>query len=126
MNVMDAPQIARVILYVRDVPAVAAFYERFFHMRPLPGGSEKWMELASPNGGCQIALHKASVAQKSGAAMKIVFGVADVPAFKADAERNGLKFGVVHEVNGFEFSNAKDPAGNSIQISSRGMMPTLH
>jgi hypothetical protein len=60
------------------------------------------------------------VSQKSGAAMKIVFGVEDVTAFKSAKEKEGLKFGVVHEVDGFSFSNAKDPAGNSIQISSRG------
>jgi len=30
-----------------------------------------------------------------------------------------LKFGVIHRPDGFGFSNAKDPAGNSISISSR-------
>lgn len=57
--------------------------------------------------------------------MKLVFGVADVRAFKSAKEKEGLKFGVVHVVregNGHEFSNAKDPAGNSISISSRGLM----
>ena len=38
---MIAPQIARVILYVKDVIRVAAFYERFFDMHALPGGSDK-------------------------------------------------------------------------------------
>jgi|HubBroStandDraft_6_1064221.scaffolds.fasta_scaffold01663_12 predicted enzyme related to lactoylglutathione lyase len=120
----SAPPIIRVILYVKDIPRVAAFYERFFGMRPIPGATDGWLELASPAGGCTIALHKASVAQKSGAAMKLVFAVADVEAFKNAKETEGLKFGAVHEVTdeagGFEFSNAKDPAGNSISISSRG------
>lgn len=119
---MDSPQIARVILYVRDIPKVAAFYQRFFGMRPLPGATDGWLELASPSGGCTIALHKAAVSQKSGAAIKIVFGVADVQAFKSAKEKEGLKFGTVHEVGAFAFSNAKDPAGNSIQISSRGFV----
>ena len=61
------------------------------------------------------------MSQKSGAAMKMVFGVEDVNAFRSAKEKEGLKFGVVHEVDGFAFSNAKDPAGNSIQISSRGL-----
>jgi catechol 2,3-dioxygenase-like lactoylglutathione lyase family enzyme len=118
------PQVTRVILYVKDVPRIAAFYERFFSMCPLPGGTDDWIELACSAGGCTIALHKASKTQKSGAAMKLVFGIANVRAFKSAAERDGLKFGVVHVVQegaGFEFSNAKDPAGNSIQISSRGL-----
>jgi predicted enzyme related to lactoylglutathione lyase len=118
-----APHIARVILYVQDVLRVAAFYERFFGMRNLPGGTDKWTELSSGDGGgCNIALHNAAKSQKSGAAMKIAFGVKDVHGFKAAAERKGLKFGVVHEVEGFAFANAKDPAGNSIQISSRGLI----
>jgi predicted enzyme related to lactoylglutathione lyase len=120
----SAPPVTRVILYVKDVLRVAAFYEKHFGMRPLPGGTDKWTELTSPAGGCIIALHKASVAQKSGAAMKLVFAVADVRSFKSAREKEGLNFGVVHEVSegpGHEFFNAKDPAGNSISISSRGM-----
>jgi len=120
-SVVNGPQISRIILYVKDVPKVAVFYRHFFGMHPLPGGTDEWLELAPSTGGCTIALHKASVAQKSGAAMKLVFGVVDVRGFKNAKEREGLKFGVVHEVDGFEFSNTKDPAGNSISISSRGL-----
>ena len=115
------PSIARVILYVRDVGKTAAFYQRHFGLRALPGAGAEWIELEDEAGGCAIALHRANAAQKSGAAMKIVFAVADVRGFKARSEAAGLKFGVVHAVDGFEFANAKDPAGNSIQISSRGL-----
>jgi predicted enzyme related to lactoylglutathione lyase len=122
--VLTSPQIMRVILYVRDIPKVAAFYQRFFNLRPLQEATKGWVELASPAGGCSIALHQAAVSQKSGAAMKVVFGVADVREFKRAKEKEGLKCGVVHRVregDGFEFFNAKDPAGNSISVSSRGM-----
>jgi hypothetical protein len=37
---MSGPSIARVILYVKDIQAGAAFYERFFNMTPLPGSTE--------------------------------------------------------------------------------------
>ncbi len=119
----SSPPINRVIAYVKNVPKVAAFYERHFGMRSLPGGTESWTELSSPAGGCILSLHKAAVSQKSKASMKLVFRVADVRAFKAAKEKEGLKFGVVHHVRkeGHEFSNAKDPAGNSISISSRGI-----
>jgi hypothetical protein len=40
---------------------------------------------------------------------------------KAACEAGGLKFGVIHSFSSFEFANAKDTAGNSIQISSRGI-----
>ena len=118
------PALSRVILYVKDLPKVAAFYQTFFGMKRIDGAEAGWLELESPAGGCRIALHKASKGQKSGAAMKIVFGVKDVQAFKDEAATRGLHFGAVHVVRaplGHEFANAKDPAGNSISISSRGL-----
>jgi predicted enzyme related to lactoylglutathione lyase len=115
-----AVPIARVILYVKDIPKVAGFYQRHFGMQPLPSQTKGWLEMAGHPSGCNIALHQASSAQKSGAAIKIVFGVEDVRKFKSEREAEGLKFGPIHEAGDFEFANAKDPAGNSIQISSRG------
>ena len=38
-----------------------------------------------------------------------------------DRAAAGLAFGPVHEAPGHCFANAKDPAGNAISISSRGM-----
>jgi predicted enzyme related to lactoylglutathione lyase len=116
-----SPPLARIILYVKDIPKVAAFYRKHFAFRTMPGETGTWLELESPSGGCTIALHQAAKSQKSGAAMKIVFAVRDVRKFKAKCMRNGLKFGPVHEPGGFEYANAKDPAGNSISISSRGL-----
>ena len=119
---MESPQLVRVILFVQNLPKVAQFYQTHFGLFPLPGEERGWLELASPDGGCSIALHQASSAQKRGSEIKIVFGIHDVVAFRQKCAAAGLKFGVVHNVDGFQFSNAKDPAGNSIQISSRGMI----
>jgi predicted enzyme related to lactoylglutathione lyase len=118
------PSISRVILYVKDIQTVAAFYEMIFGMKPIESTEAGWLELESPSGGCLVALHKASKAQKSGAAAKLVFGVRNVRAFKEEAALRGLQFGPVHVVRaglGHEYANSKDPAGNSISISSRGM-----
>lgn len=116
-----APRVSRVILYVRAIPKVAAFYERHFGLKALPSTRSDWLELSSGVGDCAIALHQAAVTQKSGAAVKLVFAVRDVRGFVEKRKADGLRFGVIHQVDGFEFSNAKDPAGNSIQISSRGV-----
>ena len=113
--------IARIILYVRDLSKVAAFYEKHFGLKPLAGPEDGWLEIGSPSSGCSIALHRAATSQKRGSEIKIVFGVKDVRKFKAEREAAGLKFGVIHKTSGHEFSNAKDLAGNSIQISSRGL-----
>jgi len=109
-----------VLLYVKDIEKVARFYERHFHLTRIASNEPGWLELTSGTG-CNIALHQAAVSQKSGAAIKIVFGVRDVAAFKAACAKTGLKFGSIHSANGIEFANAKDPAGNSISISNRGM-----
>jgi predicted enzyme related to lactoylglutathione lyase len=113
--------LARVILYVKNIPKVADFYQRHFGMSPVPSNEKGWLEMTTKPGGCTIALHQASTAQKSGAAIKLVFGVADVRKFKSEREQQGLKFGPIHIAENFEFANTKDPAGNSVQISSRGL-----
>jgi hypothetical protein len=78
---MSGPPIARIILYVRNIPRVAAFYIRFFNMKPMPGAPDDWLELSSLSGGCTIALHQAAKSQEGGSAVKLVFGVTDVEAF---------------------------------------------
>jgi hypothetical protein len=120
-SIEASPPLIRVILYVKKIPKLIAFYQLHFNLYPLAGSTEGWVELASPNGGCIIALHQAAKTQASGAAIKLVFAVADVRGFKASAAKKGLKFGTIHTSAGFEFANAKDPAGNSISISSRGL-----
>jgi predicted enzyme related to lactoylglutathione lyase len=117
---MQALRISRIILYVRDIRKVAAFYQKHFGLKPLPGAEDGWLEVGSASGNCTIALHQAAASQKRGSEIKIVFGVKDVRKFKAEREAAGLKFGVVHKSGDHEFSNAKDPAGNAIQVSSRG------
>jgi catechol 2,3-dioxygenase-like lactoylglutathione lyase family enzyme len=114
-------QISRIILFVRDVPAVAAFYQRHFGLKPIASAEDGWLELAA--GGCNLALHRATKTsrERGRSSAKIVFAVADVHAAKQSFAKQGLKFGKVHEVNDFAFANARDPEGNPIQISSRGI-----
>ena len=121
MNVSKTIPISRIILFVRDVPGVAAFYQRHFGLVPLDGSEDGWLELSA--GGCNLALHRATTTsrERGRSPAKIVFALADIHAAKEHFAANGLKFGKVHEVNGFAFSNARDPEGNPIQISSRGL-----
>jgi hypothetical protein len=48
-----------------------------------------------------------------------MFDVEDVETFCATAKENGLNFGTIHRADGYVFANAKDPSGNSVQVSSR-------
>lgn len=110
----------RIILYVRDVDISASFYAFFFGFKVLTTPTDRITELVPENGGVHLLLHKAGKAQKLGqVAVKLVFDVADVSAFREQAAKKGLKFGTIHKADGYEFSNAKDPDGNAIQVSSR-------
>lgn len=113
--------LSRIILFVRDVARVAAFYQRHFGLTPVESSEDGWLELSA--GGCNLALHRATTAsrERGRSPAKLVFAVADVHAAKEHFAAAGLKFGKVHEVAGFAFANAQDPEGNPIQISSRGM-----
>ena len=101
---------------------VAEFYARHFGFGIHRTAGDRIVELESPGGaGSNIMLHPLGRGRKRGQTVaKLVFDVADVDAFCARAAAQGLEFGTVHSGNGYVFANARDPAGNSISVSSRG------
>jgi predicted enzyme related to lactoylglutathione lyase len=109
-----------IIIYARDMQKTAAFYSRHFGFETTGEVREGLIELRAPNGGAGILIHQAAKSIKLGqVGVKLSFHVADVAAFAADAATRGLKFGTVHQANGYAFANAKDPDKNSVSISSR-------
>lgn len=115
------PVLGRVLLYVRDVEAVANFYALHFGFRIHRTEGDRIVELESPGGtGTNIMLHPLGRGRKSGQTVaKLVFDVADVDTFCTRVAEQGLDFGAIHRGDGYAFANAKDPAGNSISVSSR-------
>ena len=118
--------LGRILLYVRDIEAVARFYALHFGFRIRREAGDRIVELEGPGGaGGNIMLHPLGRGRKSGQTLaKLVFDVPDVGAFRARAAERGLEFGAIHRADGYEFANARDPAGNSISISSRAFRPT--
>ena len=117
-------QLNRLVLYVRDVPATIAFYERHFGYVAHPEPGDRIIELAHPEGGASLMIYQAAKAQKMGQVLvKLVFDIADVPAFCAAAAADGLSFGPIHAAEGYHYANAKDPSGNAISVSSRAFRP---
>ncbi len=117
---MNPPPIKRIILYVRDMRKIAEFYMRHFGFLQVPREVSDLIELASPSDGCGLVLLQASKGHKIGqSCVKIVFDVADIEAYKQTSLKQGLKFGTTHKGQGYTFANARDPAKNLIQISSR-------
>jgi predicted enzyme related to lactoylglutathione lyase len=116
-----SPAITRVILYVRNMQAVSAFYQTHFGFQQEELAYTDLLHLTSPSGGCAITLLQASKGHKLGgqSQVKLVFDVDDIEAFKQTSAKRGLRFGAIHRGDTYEFSNARDPAKNLIQISSR-------
>jgi catechol 2,3-dioxygenase-like lactoylglutathione lyase family enzyme len=111
-------RLSRMILFVNDVDDVAGFYERHFGMARI-GEEDGWIEL--DGGGCGLALHAKKGANGKGSNAKICFAVADVAAERARLEAEGLEFHYAFEWQGMNFADTRDPAGNAVQISDRGV-----
>ena len=113
--------LGRILLYVRDIDAVAGFYKRYFGFRVHREKGDRIVELESPvEGGTGIMLHPLGRGRRDGQTVaKLVFDVPDVQAFCVESAERGLPFGTIHKADGYAFANAKDPAGNSISVSSR-------
>ena len=118
--------LGRILLYVRDIEAVADFYALHFGFRVRRERNDRVVELESPAGtGANIMLHPLGRGRKGGQTVaKLVFDVPDVDAFCARAAAQGLVFGVIHKGDGYAFANARDPAGNSVSVSSRAFRCT--
>ncbi len=113
-------KIGRILLYVKDVEKVVAFYELHFGFKPLRLPGDRIVELECQQGGPSIMVHQAGKAQSKGqSTVKLVFDIADVEAFTLSAAKNQLVFSKPHKADGYTFANAKDPNGNTISISSR-------
>ncbi len=114
------PGLSHLVLYVKDIEAVEAFYGNLFGYRALRREGDRIVELIPDGPGAHLLLHQAAKSAKQGQAQtKLTFRVDDVVAFCAKADPAGALFGSLHDGGGYTFANAKDPAGNSVQVTSR-------
>ena len=120
----------RVMLHVKDVGAVAAFYRYVLGCEVMPRTNADWTELNA--GGCAIALHQWSNKQSDrGRSWAVLaFGVEDVAETRKEPMQKGAKMGSVQKVDtapyeGLRFCNGKDPEGNTFQITNRGVTSCL-
>ena len=114
--------LSRVMLFVQDVPALAAFYRDTFGCEPIGEITAGWAELRA--GGCNIALHQAGSRKPhpgGGSNCKLVFGSRDVASARAELESRGVAMGPIHSFDGIQICDGSDPEGNRFQISSRGL-----
>ncbi len=111
--------ISRVIIFVNNLPVVAAFYQDILGLVPkiCPDDPKEWQEFQA--GGLTIALHLSNAPKPRRIATKLVFYSPDVKATKQLLESRGVKLGRVLKTEFFEFCNGTDPEGNPFSISSR-------
>ena len=115
-----AARLDGLLIYTPKIDETAAFYSDHFgySVRRSPG--DRIVKLVPHGPGATILLHAASKGQRAGQTqVKLVFTVADVAAFCAEAAERGLASGPIHAADGYAFANLKDPSGNSVQVSSR-------
>jgi predicted enzyme related to lactoylglutathione lyase len=116
---MKSP-LGTVVIYARDMQKTAAFYSRHFGLQTTGQVVEGLIELRATDGGAGILIHQAAKSVKLGqVGVKLSFHVEDVASFAEAAAKRGLKVGAIHEANGYQYANAKDPDKNSVSISSR-------
>ena len=112
--------INRIILYAHDVEATVRFYEKHFGFQASREAGDRIVELIPQDGGTNLMVHPtAKGARKGQSLIKLVFDVRDLEAFSRGCAQEGLVFGAIHQADGYQFANAKDPSGNPISISSR-------
>lgn len=117
--------LGRIVVYARDLEAMAGFYGRHFGYVPLRSKDDRIVELrAADPGGPTILLHPLGKGRREGQRLvKLVFDVEDVDAARAELIGSGVTVGPVHRVDGYAFANLDDPSGNPVSISSRAFRP---
>lgn len=112
--------INRIIIYTKRVEKMIVFYEHFFNFKAVRIEGDHIIELRPESGGAILMLHPMGPSRKEGQTLvKLVFDVRDVPKEIKRLNALGLKIGTMHQADGYQFANAKDPSQNSISISSR-------
>lgn len=122
---MPALQVSRLILYVRNVALLKAFYQTRFGLRVTEEIEGEWVVL--DGGGIEIALHLAGEPYRSSALTggsnsntKLVFSIpADLAEFRERLIDAGVRMRGIKSYDGFPslLCDGEDPEGNVFQLA---------
>jgi predicted enzyme related to lactoylglutathione lyase len=116
-------QLGRIVIYTKRTEEMVEFYRTHFGFDVLRLEGDRIIELVSQGAGANILLYPMSAGRKEEQTLvKLVFDVEDVERFCHKAKERGLLFGSIHHADGYCFANAKDPAKNSVSVSSRAFV----
>ena len=112
-----------IIVYVQDMNAQVAFYRDNFGLEVLYPSNltnyadEFWVTLNT--GACVLALHGGGQKRFGDEAPKLVFGVDDIHAARAELVKRGVKIGDVRPAApGVWVCDGENPEGNKFSIES--------
>jgi catechol 2,3-dioxygenase-like lactoylglutathione lyase family enzyme len=114
--------LARIIIFVADVPRMAAFYREHFGLRPIPSPwpADEWQELDA--GGCGIAFHRAHGAGGPTGSPdnphKLAFACEDVAARRAALVACGVPMDELQTFGDVTLCDGSDPEGHRFQITN--------
>lgn len=114
-----ASPLTAMMTYAKDREATADVDQPFFGL--ISGGEvDGLIQLRSPDGAPVNLIHQAAAGVKLGqAAVKTIFSVDAVEAFKVRGAERGLAIESTHHANGYVLADAKDPDKNPVSISGR-------
>jgi predicted enzyme related to lactoylglutathione lyase len=110
-------RLARIVIYAPDVPTVVKFYNRVFGF-PIVGGSKELEYIELNAGGCLLSVHRGEPPPPHPLMPKPVFHSDRVNDDRARLMREGLHVGRLMGPDDALYFDARDPAGNTFQISS--------
>ncbi len=117
--------LVRIILYVRDVATVEAFYREHFDADTVERIENEWVVFKM--GPIELALHRAGASYRkaspptapTGSTTKLVFAItSDLAAHRDSLSASGVSVGPIKRYDGFPYAmyDGRDPEGNVFQV----------
>lgn len=124
-------EIARVILFVKDMEAMLAFYEGVLGLKRMeaPDSSDGFVSLDA--GGAQLSLHQIPQryagnieiadppAPREGTPVKVAFRVDKLSEFRKALVSHGVRVFEIQKSDSGQYCDGVDPEGNIFQVYSR-------
>src|SRR5690606_9802622 len=101
----------RIVIYTKKIEEMVRFYGDLFVYQAIRIEGDRIVKLRPALDGLILMLHPAGKGQKEGQSLiKLVFDVKNVDAFRKQLVAHGVDVGPIHEADGYQFANMKDPS----------------
>ncbi|MCH9650057.1 MAG: hypothetical protein K0U98_17605 [Deltaproteobacteria bacterium] len=128
---MGELQIARIILFVKDIDLMVSFYEDVLRLSRTNSPDDSEGFVSFDVGAAQLALHQIPETYarnitisdppvaRGDTPIKLAFGAENVSQISAELKSRGAAMGPVQEFGSLHLCDGMDPEGNIFQISNR-------